>query len=159
MFVAQFAGIEFFPTSALEKKLRFSVPLPTSIYPTSKNQDDDQSKKCQDEKTSCPENFFLDNMNRSNCWEFITPIKRTQDMNTVNFQRWNLHISSLFELALLRNSSPFSDSPPPHPYTSDIRHPSWFHTKITTARSDSGPTLSVSNICGWKCLKPSNRTY
>ena len=129
------------------------------IYPTSKNQDDDRSKKCQDEKTSCPENFFLDNMNRSNCWEFITPIKRTQDMNTVNFQRWNLHISSLFELALLRNSSPFSASPPLPPCTSDIRHPSWFHTKITTARSDSGPTLSVSNICGWKCLKPSNRTY
>ena len=45
MFVAQFAGIEFYPTSALEKKLRFSVPLPTSIYPTSKNQDDDQPKK------------------------------------------------------------------------------------------------------------------
>ena len=95
MFVAQFTGIEFFPTSALEKKLRFSVPLPTSIYPTSKNQDDDQSKKCQDEKTSCAENFFLDTMNRSNCWEFIIPIKQTQDMNTGNFHRWNLNISSL----------------------------------------------------------------
>ena len=60
MFVAQFVAIEFFPTSALEKKLRFSVPLPTSIYPTSKNQDDDQSKNLQDEKSSGLKKFFVD---------------------------------------------------------------------------------------------------
>ena len=85
MFAAQFVAIEFFPTSALEKKLRFSVPLPTSIYPTSKNQDDDQSKYLQDEKMCCPKNYFVDNLYEPNCWKFIRPIKRTQNMNTVNF--------------------------------------------------------------------------
>ena len=85
MFVAQFVAVEVFPTSALEKKIRFPVPLPTSIYPTSENQDDDQSKYLQDEKMSCPKHYFVDNLYEPNCWKFIRPIKRTQNMNTVNF--------------------------------------------------------------------------
>ena len=83
--VAQFVAVEFFPTSALEKKLRFPVPLPTSIYPTSRNQDGDQSKYLQDEKMLRPKNYFVNTLNEPNCWKFIRPIKQTQDMNTVNF--------------------------------------------------------------------------
>ena len=85
MFVAQFVAIEFSPTSVLEKK--------TPILSSASNihlSDIQKSRWWPIQKSSrwknvLPKNLFVDNLNPTNSWEFITPIKRTQNMNTVNF--------------------------------------------------------------------------
>ena len=99
----QFVAIEFSPTSALEKKTPILSSASNIHLSDIEGQDDDKSNK-KDEKTFCSKNFFVGKLNAPNFWEFITPTKRTQNMNITQFCAFNFPTSSLFQLPLPRIS-------------------------------------------------------